>query len=354
MKKKFGILKLLLLCIIVGIVSAVPALAGKVGGYRDLNPSELESVSAYSGVINIWNVDTFEGGSGSKAAFLESCAARFSKANKGVYFLVNNLTVEEFRNNINSGVVPDLISFGFGIGLEIKQHLIGLSNNAFSDVRQEILQSGIIQDTVFALPYLMGGMVLISTEEKLAAAGKTGSESLLAVINDCGFDTKNKKGVVHTSSVVVGENEFVDVIHCLKDVAGGVGVSDVFLSPSGYDAYADFVSYNKGSILLGTHRDLFKISGRVAVGKVSGVKIEYLNGFTNLIQYIGAFNHLSGEKLKVSEQFIQFLQTRNTQELSTKIGMINVLGENFYESGEFMNLELALNQKLVVPNVFGI
>ena len=36
----------------------------------------------FSGVIELWNVDTFEGGSVSRAAFLEKRAIEFEKKNK--------------------------------------------------------------------------------------------------------------------------------------------------------------------------------------------------------------------------------------------------------------------------------
>ena len=52
-----------------------------------------EEKFSFEGVINVWNVDTFESGSNSKASFLESASMKFSKENKGVLFLVKNFKV---------------------------------------------------------------------------------------------------------------------------------------------------------------------------------------------------------------------------------------------------------------------
>ena len=41
-------------------------------------------------VIRVWNVDTFEGGKGSRTNFLKRAAAKIEKKNKGVYYLITS------------------------------------------------------------------------------------------------------------------------------------------------------------------------------------------------------------------------------------------------------------------------
>ena len=56
----------------------------------------------YQGVLTLWNVDTFEGGSGARSGWLEKKAIAFEKQNKGIYF-------EHFT--INFFIVHHLIFF---------------------------------------------------------------------------------------------------------------------------------------------------------------------------------------------------------------------------------------------------
>lgn len=353
MKKsgKFGIIKLLCLCFVVAIVSAVPTLAtlqNKRGGLED---NLKGNTSEFQGVLTIWNVDSFESGSQSKTVFLEEASRRFSSDNKGLYFLIENLSVEEMMQNFMNEIFPDIISFGMGVGkvvLPILENLNGLNVNA---VRKEVLDSGINSDNLMALGYLMGGYILASTNEKLATAGVGGEVKLTTVLNTAGFDTETKKGTKHTSSVVVGENSYIRP-ELVSEVALGLTLEDKFISPTMFDAYADFVGYNKGTILLGTHRDLFKLSGRIKVGKISGVKIEYINSYTNLIQYVGVVKGADEVRMALSKKFVEYLASNEAQQISTKVGMMNVIGQKFYESGEFQCMEEALSGRVIIPNLF--
>ena len=345
-RKRFGVFKLILLCGIVAIISAIPVVGSAI------NESDKDKPANCECVITIWNVDTFESGSASKTVFLESASLKFSKLNRGVYFLVKNLTVEEMENNFNGGFYPDMITFGYGIGEKIIEALEDISGLNVNSVRSEILNSGKKDGLLYAVGFLMGGMILATTEEKLMTAGLTSVSSVGNVVNIAGYDKELKKEKVHISSVIAGKNGYVNITKSYQKTTNGQQLSDCYLSENFYDAYADFVSYNKGTILLGTHRDLYKLSGRIAVGKINNVKIEYLSGYTNLIQYAGVVKGLSTEKKEVVCEFIEFLLTDNVQKLTTQIGMVNTIGNTYYESGEFMQLENALNDYLTVESLF--
>lgn len=47
--------------------------------------------TSYQGIITLWNIDTFEGGTVGKSYFLESVASRFEAQNKGALIKVENL-----------------------------------------------------------------------------------------------------------------------------------------------------------------------------------------------------------------------------------------------------------------------
>ena len=69
-------------------------------------------------VLNVWQIDNFEGGRGSRAAYLQNIGNTFSK-NGGCYVTVTAISAAAAIENFNRGTVPDLISYGAGMsGLE--------------------------------------------------------------------------------------------------------------------------------------------------------------------------------------------------------------------------------------------
>lgn len=69
-------------------------------------------------VIDIWQIDSFEGGRGSRAEFLQSVGNAYAKGG-GSYVNVTALSSEAARLNLANGNSPDIISYGTGVyGLE--------------------------------------------------------------------------------------------------------------------------------------------------------------------------------------------------------------------------------------------
>ena len=62
-------------------------------------------------VLTLWNVDSFEGGKGSRTAFLSSIAARYEKS-AGIILLVSSKSVEGLKDAWEKGERPDMLSFG--------------------------------------------------------------------------------------------------------------------------------------------------------------------------------------------------------------------------------------------------
>ena len=91
-KEKFSVIKLLLLVLVVSIIASIPTLAvakyKKSGLGDELNQDPPE----FEGVINVWNVDTFEGGSVNKSVYLDMVSQNFAKENKGVYLRRRHLS----------------------------------------------------------------------------------------------------------------------------------------------------------------------------------------------------------------------------------------------------------------------
>lgn len=133
------------------IIIGVPALLFKKDGDVAAG-SELT-------VLDVWQIDTFEGGKSSRASYLEKVGKKFSKTG-GCYIKVASLDLAAAKMNIDSGTVPDLISYGAGVsGFETlfcgKKPYYNWANGAyciltldtsadFSDVRAEntVVNSG--------------------------------------------------------------------------------------------------------------------------------------------------------------------------------------------------------------------
>lgn len=346
MHKNFGLIKLICLCLLVGIIGALPTLSlyNKKNDFP-VRENFVGETSSYQGVINVWNVDTFEGGSCGKSDFLESKAIEFSNLKTGALFLIRNITPEELENSLNSGVLPDIISFGFGVGDKLKDFLIDLKLEV--QPIKSVLSSGTWGESLLAAGYLMGGYILASTSQKLSNAGKDANISLVSEVDSAGYESKKSR--VH--SLVVGENKFINPKKAIYSNYEAK-LTDVKIAESMYDAYLEFVAYNAGTILLGTHRDLFKLSGKVASGQLEDIIISPLGGYTDLVQYIGIIRGELKEKTACCMEFINYLFSDNVQQDIATINMFSTTGLDIYETGEFNRLEELLKQDLVIPNIF--
>ncbi|MBR2974958.1 MAG: hypothetical protein IKC47_04355, partial [Clostridia bacterium] len=118
--KKFGAMRVFLLILLVLTLSIAPTFALVLHSKQDIVKERLfGGTSELEGVLVVWNVDTFEGGNTGKAVVLEKIARKFENQNKGLFVLVENLSVEQFLERKN-GVLPDVISFGSGIFEQIE------------------------------------------------------------------------------------------------------------------------------------------------------------------------------------------------------------------------------------------
>ena len=117
----------------------------------------------YQGVIELWNVDTFEGGSVSRATFLEKRAIEFEKENKGIFISVNNVSLEQLKLNLENNKKPHIITFGIGAGEYIENEIISFSSGL--NCRDDLLKSSTLNGQIKALPIMLGGYTLISNKE---------------------------------------------------------------------------------------------------------------------------------------------------------------------------------------------
>ena len=109
-------------------------------------PQKSEKAEART-VVRVWNIDTFEGGKGSRTAFLKSVAREL----KGeVYYLVTSYTPEGALSAFAEGEAPDILSFGVGLS-EFAERLLPLKRE---------FAGGELGGKTLAYPWCMGGYYL--------------------------------------------------------------------------------------------------------------------------------------------------------------------------------------------------
>ncbi len=250
-------------------------------GKNKISEGEAVEPTEYKGIITVWQVDSFEGGRGSRKQFLLKVAREFEKSNPGVLVMVINYTADGVRESQSKGVFPDVISFGGGVDVS------GFSMLNFS----VDFKGGKVGNSDYAIPWCRGGYVLI---ENPKLSGGEGEE----------IDT-----------LLVSEGEYTQPLIALLQEGIRANEYDV---RSPMDAYVKFVS-GKTRYFLGTQRDLIRLSNRGME-----VKITPLTQFNDLVQYAVI---TSSEEIKryYAEEFLRFLTSEKIQQTVYEIGMFSAI-----------------------------
>ena len=273
----------------------------------------LNKKSEYQGVITCYNIDSFESGKASKTSFLEKVAIEFEKQNRGLFVLVKNVTIDECLLAIDSGNMPDIISFGEKLYLDIRPYL----SCSLKGKQLKTMVCGDRVDFSAAAPWCFGVYSVISTKEKLKLAGPEGERNLLAILDKCSYDKKLKKSTKHIQSFVYGGVVGSQIKTVIEDQLGHK-IDDS--NKTFFEAYESFVN-GDASLLFGTQRDLARMDSKVKLGKIEDYVYSPITSFTDLIQYIGYTKSDNTLRNKKCEDFIEFLQSPNIQQKLGSIGM---------------------------------
>ena len=226
-------------------------------------PQKSENAEART-VVRVWNIDTFEGGKGSRTAFLKSVAREL----KGeAYYLVTSYTPEGALSAFAEGDAPDVLSFGVGLS-EFAELLLPLPYS---------FTGGELGGKTLAYPWCMGGYYL--------------------------FSLTDFEGEGRTALSVGGEN--LPVVAARLEGITGEETESVA-------AYTGFLS-GKYRYLFGTQRDVCRFQARGAI-----VQARPLTKYCDLYQYIGI---LSSEKRDASLAFVEALLSPEVQGRLSQIGM---------------------------------
>jgi hypothetical protein len=103
--------RLLALILLIAVCVSVPIMAAMRGAESNEQISQMT-------IISLWQVDSFEGGKGSRGQYLQNKAKKFFD-DQNIYVTVTNLSADAVRANLSQGNIPDIISYGAGFyGLE--------------------------------------------------------------------------------------------------------------------------------------------------------------------------------------------------------------------------------------------
>lgn len=210
-------------------------------------------------VLTLWQIDSFEGGRGSRAEYLRSLAQDYAKT-ANVYIEVTALSSDAARTNISAGVVPDIISYGAGFyGIE------------------SLVSEG------YGKAWCRGAYCLIA----LSGTDFSAVSPANTVINE------GKDNLVSVAALFSG----------LQDAD--------YAAPT--SAYVSLIS-GEYEFLLGTQRDVIRLQTRG-----ESFEVKPLTEFNDLYQYISVLTR-DGEKAAVAEEYINYVLSHG--ESLTRIGML--------------------------------
>ena len=256
-------------------------------------------------IYTVWHIETFEGGSKSRISFLNKIARQIENENAGVLIMVKTIEPEKLENEL-AETVPDVFSFGFGVGKSLLPNLKEI--NSTFDVRDELVESGSFNNKIYALPYIVSGYAMFSQ----------GGENL---------------------NFYCGENDFINPSQIYSNL--GLKLNE---KQSQYEAYKKFIYDNK-STLLGSARDVFRINNLNNLGRINA-SISPVESYTDLIQYLGL--------TKIDEITKKFLSLAVDDEHQRSLVDYSLFSSKYYKiysSGIYNDMENAL-LSATTPNVF--
>ena len=119
---------------------------------------------------------------------------------------------------------------------------------------------------------------------------------------------------------------------------------NVLESSSFYDAYNDFINFNRSTILLGNHRDVVKIENKEKNGKIYGVIVEPINIYNDLIHYAGVVKSDNDLRVKYANYFVEYIASKTGQMELRDSGLFSVCDLDLYETGYIDLLENAVKE----------
>jgi len=285
-----------ILKIITGVLTGVILAFTFFFGRHKIGSDYLDkTASAYQGVISVWQIDSFEGGTGSRRVFLMNTASNFEKQNKGTLFMVTNFTIDGAIDAIQQGRWPDIISYGSGLEPQGAIELRFDKN----------VKYGNIGDKNYAIPWCRGTYVLIVKDGAILPSDKT--------INE----------------IIVSQGEYTQPLTALY-LSGYSAKKVTKYAPQ--DAFSYF--YNgKVQCMIGTQRDVVRLSYKNA-----NATIIPLDSYNDLYQYISVTTKDS-QKITACINFVNYLTSEGVQNRVKNLNLFSPYISLQYDSEEWNSMQ---------------
>ncbi len=293
------------------------------------------------GVLTVWHVDTFEGGSGSRFDWLRRQSVLFQKKHPASPVCVSRYSYEQVRDLLQQGERFDVISFSAGTGAEVLPYLKEYTGAV--NVREDLLGACYVGDKIMALPYAYGGYCLSAFSDEASLPLK---ETLFTQ-----YAEQGKKG--EKFSLGFGSASFqlpwmALALGTTKTPQHALSVCPNRLTQ--YEAYESFLNRDTFRVLLGTQRDLVRFDHRLQQGRLSPVTCEYLTEFTDLIQCIGC---AQSENAPLAQKFMEFLTSTAIQKNLKSLKLFPAAEVQLFDAGLLKDAEKAFSStRFRVVNVF--
>lgn len=283
-------------------------------------------------IAELWHVDMFEGGSGSRSEFLKRRAIEFEKENPAKYILIKSMTYTQIINNLLEGQCPDMFSFGQGLACDLLSEIAAFEGNI--QTYDNMLSSAVIENKLFAVPWCTGTYIIAGITEhisddiiyskELACSSKNNLYSFITGYSL--FNNPLLAAYLANKSISLGEKSLDSTKHFTQA-----------------EAYSRFVSKNYSVFLLGTQRDYVRISGRE---NASDFSFQTAEGYSDLVCYIGICKKTVNAKLCTG--FIEYLLSEKSQKKLTEINMFSVNISDLYKDGIMWQAEQKIKDNLVL------
>ena len=317
---RFGLSALLVAFVVMAPFTLFPSL---VMAEANVNRNE---VYEYQGILELWHIETFEGGSRSRATFLEQEAINFEKNHKGTYIVIQTMSLEQFKLNIEAGKKPNMLSFGVGGCDGIEKELVEIDADA---IRGDLKSYGKYGAKQLAVPYILGGYAMI--EQKL--------------------QSEDSKTNANMSKTGVGLKGTTNPLKALQAASKQIATLYDDISMDSYDAYDKFLKGYYGT-LIGTQRDVYRIESRQQKGLMTDCKFNFLGRYTDLVQYMSVFEGKEIEE-KLCKEFVSQMISENVQKKLKNYNLFSTLENvSLYDSGIYADFEKALSGDLKSENAF--
>lgn len=289
-------------------------------------------------VLNMWHIETFEGGTNSRKTFIENQAKKYNKQNNNCFVSVKTLTEEQLFLNLQNGNTGDIYSFGIGAGYLIQDKLFELPKN--NNVRKDLQEYSKIDNNIYAYPFILSGYALITNTTF------NSSDNLLDLLQSKQINKKTIYGVGFANDSLINPSQVL-----IENGISNIKKDNYFTCSTTYNAYTNFLS-KKFISLLGTARDVARLKNREQNGSISPCTYNFLGGYSDLIQYVGVSKNLTKEQTQVATDFSKFLTNETCQSSLKNYGLFSVTSQKIYPQDYMSDFEDELKNELKSVNIF--